>query len=180
MKYITLTIALLVTIIILCSNIGIDNEIIKVDADSIVTNIDKYKGGKVETEGIIIHICGVDGRKMKLKTQSGAIIKIVSKDSLSSFNKEFFKKRIKVQGIVKEYRIEKEYIEQMENNKTLLCHIDNTPCKDSIWVNNLIKSGKSDSISQKDIDRLNLKLLQSGKSYISVICIIADKVEIIE
>lgn len=174
-----------ITILITIFMVGYENtslsQVFKsINADSLVLNIDKYRNTKVEVEGIVIHICGVDGKKMKLKTESGAIIKIVPKDSLDNFDNLFYKKRVKVQGIVKEYRIEKNYIDKMEKEKTLLCHIDNTPCKDSAWVNDQIKKGNSDAISKQDIDKLRSTMEQKRHDYVSVITIFSEKVEIIE
>jgi hypothetical protein len=180
MKTRILLITLLMTLLICCNSIKPNQEITEVCADSLVVNIDKYCNTKVEIEGIIIHICSVNGRKMKLKTESGAIIKIVPQDSLNSFDKSFYKKRIKVQGIVKESRIEKPYIDSMEKEKTLLCHIDNTPCKDSAWVNRQKSTGVADSLSNRDILKLRRKMEQTHKSYVSVITIIAEKCELIE
>jgi hypothetical protein len=40
----------------------------EVPADSLVANIDKYHDTRVEVVGLVVHVCGVDGRKMKLTT----------------------------------------------------------------------------------------------------------------
>lgn len=180
MKYKHLTTPLLLILLICCNNKYINQKITKVNADSLIINIDKYCKTKVEIEGIIIHICGVNGKKMKLKTDYGEIIKIVPLDSMISFDNSFYKKRIKVQGTVKEYRIEKSYIDKIEKEKTLLCHIDNTPCKDSAWVNRQKNRGVADSLSNRDIEKLKSKMEQTKKNYVSVITIVADKCEIIE
>jgi hypothetical protein len=131
-------------------------------------------------EGIVVHVCGVDGRKMKLMTASGAIIKIVPRDSSGSFDTSFYKKMVKVQGIARESRIEKSYVDTMEKEKALLCHIDNTPCRDSTWVSGQRQSGAADSLSKRDIERLRSKMEQTGKSYVSVVTIVAERVEIVE
>lgn len=180
MKAKILVIILLASLLVCCNGIKKNHEIAKVAADSLVVNINKYINTKVETEGIIIHICGVNGKKMKLRAESGAIIKIVPQDSLTRFDTSFYKKRVRVQGFVKESRIEIPYIDSMEREKTLLCHIDHTPCKDSAWVNRQKKAGVADSLSQKDILKLKKKMEQTQKSYVSVITIIADKYEVVE
>ncbi len=123
MKLRILIITLSMGLLVCCNSLPSNQEVTKLAADSLIINIDKYCKTKVEIEGVIVHICGVDRKKMKLKTERGAIIKIVPQDSLNSFDKSFFKKKIKVQGIVKESRIEKSYIDKMEKERTLLCHI---------------------------------------------------------
>lgn len=180
MKSRILIITILMTLLICCTSIKENQEITKVNADSLIVNIDKYCETKVEIEGVIIHVCGVNRRKMKLKTESGEIIKIVPQDSLDNFDKSFYKKRIKVHGLVKESHFEKSYIDRMEKERTLLCHIDNTPCKDSAWVTRQKNAGVADSLSIRDILKLRKKMEQTQKDYISVITIIAEKYEIIE
>jgi hypothetical protein len=154
--------------------------IARISADSLIANVDAYRDRKVEVEGLIIHVCGVDGRKMKLQTDHGAILKIVPADSLAAFDESFYKKRVRVRGIAGESRVDSASIERMEKDKTLLCHIDHTPCKDSAWVNRQEASGAADSLSKRDIDNLKKSMEQTGKSYVPVITIFAEEVEIIE
>jgi len=180
MKQLVLITAILYTFLVCCKITKPSKEVNKVDADSLVANIDKYRNTMVETEGVIIHICGVDGKKMKFKTESGAIIKIEPDDLHGSFDTSFYKKKVKVQGLVKEARFEKTYIDKMEIEKTLLCHIDYSPCKDSVWINYQVNTGYSDTISKRGIEKLRKKMEQTKKNYISVITIIANKVEIMQ
>jgi len=152
----------------------------KVPADSLVAHIDKYRDARVEVEGLVVHVCGVDGKKMKLMTESGAIIKIVPRDSSDSFDESFYKKTVKVRGIAKESRIEESYVDKMEKEKALLCHIDHTPCRDSAWVSGQRESGAADSLSKRDIEKLRSTMARTGKSYVSVVTVVAERVEIVE
>lgn len=102
------------------------------------------------------------------------------RDSSDSFDRSFYKKIVRVQGIAKESRIERSYVDKMEREKALLCHIDNTPCKDSTWVSAQRKSGAADSLSKRDVERLRSKMEQTGKSYVSVVTLVAERVEIVE
>lgn len=52
----------------------------KLQADSLIKKIEYYLDKNIETDGVVIHICGVDGKKMKLQTDNGEIIKVVPKD----------------------------------------------------------------------------------------------------
>lgn len=171
---------ILITVFFICCNNHVKkNDFTRISADSLVSQIDKYNNVKVELEGVIVHICGVNGKKMKLETESGSIIKIVPKDSLLCFDTSFFNKRVRVKGIAKENRIDESYIKKIENEKLLLCHIDHTPCKDSLWVNYQIKKGLADTISKQDIEILRRRMEQTGKKYLSLITIFAEEVEII-
>ncbi|MCX5753144.1 MAG: hypothetical protein NTW97_05795 [Candidatus Krumholzibacteria bacterium] len=151
----------------------------KVPADSLVAHIDRYRDTGVEVEGLVVHLCGVDGRKMKLMTAGGAIVKIVPRDSSGGFDESFYKKMVRVRGIAKESRIESSYVDRMESEKALLCHIDNTPCKDSTWVSGQRESGAADSLSKRDIGRLRSTMARTGKSYVSVVTVVAERVEIV-
>jgi hypothetical protein len=152
----------------------------RVPADSLVAHIDRYRDARVEVEGLVVHICGVDGRKMKLVTAGGAIIKIVPRDSSGSFDRSFYKKMVRVRGIAKESRVERSYVDRMESEKALLCHIDATPCRDSTWVSGKRESGAADSLSKRDIGRLRSAMARTGKSYVSVVTVVAERVEIVE
>ena len=90
------------------------------------------------------------------------------------------RKTARVQGIAKESRIERSYVDTMEREKALLCHIDNTPCKDSTWVSGKRESGAADSLSRRDIGRLRGKMERTGKSYVSVVTVVAERAEIVE
>lgn len=164
-----------------CSNAQSTNQVIaNVKADDLIEGIDTYRNTKIETEGLIIHVCGVSGEKMKLKTEAGAIIKVEATDAISRFDKSFHKQRIKVQGIVKENRVEKAYIDKIEKEGTLLCHIDNTPCKDSVWIEKQVKSGNAERLSKKDIAYLRQVMKKTGKDYVSTISIRAENVILVE
>lgn len=169
---------LALSVLISCQNKQVRSKIIQIDADSLIERIGQYNGSKVKIEGIIVHVCGVDGMKMKLRTRSGAIIKIAPKDSAGRFNNYMLKKKVFIRGSAIESRIEKSYVDKCERSKTLLCHVDNTPCKDTAWVKMQIKSGKADSLSGRDIKRLRNRMAKKQKDYISVVTIVADGIDI--
>ena len=152
----------------------------KVSIDELINKADQFENKKVEIIGIVDHMCGVDGHKMKLKASSGAVLKVVPNNPEESFDSNLKKQLVSVQGIVELIRIEKVYVDKMEKEGTLLCHIDHSPCKDKAWVNNKIESGKDVEIVKKDIAKLRKQMIESGKDYVSYICIRADKVNILE
>jgi hypothetical protein len=159
-----------------CSN----KEAEKVSIGTLVNRIDEYQGKLVETEGTVIHVCGVDLRKLKLKSDDGLIIKVVPIDSTDFFDKNLKKKKLRITGIVKENRIERSYVDKVEKEKTLLCHVDHKPCKDLAWVNKKIESGTADKISALAIQRLRDKMAETGKDYVSVVTVMTRKVEVIK
>jgi len=162
-----------------CGNRTLSAQIEFVPADSLIVNIDNYVNTKVETEGLIAHVCGVDRKKMKLMTESGEVVVIIPQDT-TSFDYSLNRKRIKVYGLVKEERLIEQYIDEKEEGTVLLCHVDQTPCKDVKWVNAKVEAGVADTLSKKDTDALRKKLEQQGKGYVSVVSIVCEKYEVIE
>ena len=148
--------------------------------DDLIEKADQYKNKKVEIIGLIVHICGVDGKKMKLKSPSGSVVKIVPNKADECFDSALKKQVVSVQGMVEISRIEKTEIDKVEKEKTLLCHIDNTPCKDKEWVNNKIESGADVTIVKKDIVKLRKQMEISGTDYVTCICIRAEHVALLD
>lgn len=171
---------LFVTVLLSCNTKHDKQANLKLSADSLVANIGQYINQKVEIEGVVGHICGVDGRKMKLKTDGGEIIKVISSDPGNNFNKSLYNKRLLIYGIATEDRMDKLQIEKFEREKKLLCHIDNWPCKDTAWANRQVISGVADSLSAKDIARVEEKMNKTGKEYISVVVVVADKYTVLD
>ena len=149
-----------------------------VSADSLLVNIHKYVNTKVETEGFIAHVCGVDGMKMKLMSQSNEVVVVIPFDT-ESFDSSLGGKRIRVYGVVQEERIDKSYIDAKAEEKTLLCHVDHAPCIDEKWVNAKIEAGIADSLSAQDIDTRRKKMEQQGRDYISIVSVVCEKYEIL-
>ena len=162
-----------------CNSPARKQECIAVNPDSLISKIDRYIDSRVVVEGEIVHVCGVTGTKMKLRSENGANIKISPIDSLIKYDTVYYKKRIRVTGTVKESRILPESINKIENEKILLCHIDRTPCKDTIWSRNQIEKGISDSLCIRDVDKLRNTMTHTGKNYVSIITIIADTIVIL-
>jgi len=149
-----------------------------VSADSLIANIDKYVNRRVKTEGFIAHICGVDGKKMKLMSDSGEVIVILARDNIN-FDTSLYEKRIRVSGLVKEERLDKKYIDEQEKEKAILCHVDQRPCKDIQWVQAKVEAGVADSLSQKGIEKLRQKMAQQGRDYVSIVSIVCEQYEVI-
>lgn len=171
---------LLIAVLISCDNSEAKQGFEKVNADFVLNNIEDYLDCNIEIEGSIVHVCGVDGEKMKMKTENGEIIKIVSLDPGLRFDRSYNNKTICVQGKITESRLGVHVVDSLEKEKTLLCHIDRTPCKDKKWVENQIKKGISDSLSQRDIETLKEKMAQTGNDYVSIYTIVAGNILILD
>lgn len=150
----------------------------KVSADQLVKNSQLYENKYVETMGIIAHVCGVDGKKMKLKSPQGNVIKIIAGKGLTPFHKcDYNKKLLSVKGKVKLTYLTKEQIDELEKKQALLCSIDDKACIDKPWIERKKAQGKAKSLSQKQIKMLRQKLAQSESGKIVYVNIIADEVK---
>jgi hypothetical protein len=143
---------------------------VKVDADSLIPDIETYTEKNVEIEGDVIHICPVNGKKIKLKTAQGNIIKIVPDETaLQKFDKSLNQKHIHVTGQVSEERVDHDRILQYAKNQTLLCHIDYTRCIDGAWIDSMVASGKASKYIEDMTKKLTDEMQKTKKNYISVV-----------
>ncbi|WP_320053370.1 hypothetical protein [uncultured Acetobacteroides sp.] len=153
---------------------------VRVSADSLTACISSYIGKKVEVEGVVAHMCGVDGRKMKIQSATGAEVEVIANEQLGSFDFSLNKKRVRVWGTVKEARIDGAFADRMERDQALLCSIDSNPCKDSAWVERQRRNGTATDHSRQSIAKLRERIAASGRGYLSITIVVADRVEVVE
>ena len=140
-----------------------------VDADELVKNIESYVGKNVSIVGEAIHVCPVKGRKLKLKTAEGNIIKVTpAPGGFEKFDKELNGKRLSITGKVFEQHVSRERIEQYAKELTLQCHIDYSACIDSEWVKGMFSAGKAEKYVEDITEKLMGKMRASGKDYVSI------------
>ncbi|MCT4614984.1 MAG: hypothetical protein N4A49_08945 [Marinifilaceae bacterium] len=152
----------------------------KANIDDIVNNIDQYKGKLIETSGKVLHVCGVDFKKLKLQSKNKNIIKVTAFNKQEIFSKTLNNKEIKIKGVVTEHKITAAYINQMDSLKTIPCHVDNKACTDKEWIKRKKEAGVADKISASAIKRLRKRMEKTGKDYVSVVSIQAKEYYIIK
>jgi len=133
-------------------------------------------GRDITLDGEIIHVCPVDGLKMKLKLADGEIIRVTSPDD-SPFSKEWNHKKIRVSGKLDSTKLPREVINANKKDKKILCHIDHTPCYDEEWINNKWKNGSAESLLERDHRKLEMKMRETKQNYIQVFSITASEIE---
>lgn len=148
-------------------------------ADTLAMQIDKYAGQEVAVEGKILHVCPVDGSKMKL-VNNRQIIKIIPPTRDGKFERHWTGKHIRVQGKVREERLSSAYIDSLYHAGSLLCHIDFSPCNDTAWVAAKHRQGKAMEIVEHYNKFFKYEMQRTGKDYISVVVLEAIKTEEIE
>lgn len=171
---------LLLALLSACKNNPASNDVPLVTADSLANNLAQFTGKKIALEGKVIHVCPVQGQKMKLLCSNKMIVKILPDEAGKTFDRSWNGKRIKVQGTVREIRLPKSYVDSIEAAGVLLCHIDHTPCLDTAWIAAKHRQGVAEQIVKKDAGELNNEMQNTGKDYISVITLVADKIDEIE
>ncbi len=148
-------------------------------ADTLAMQIEKYVGQEVTVEGKILHVCPVDGSKMKL-VDNRQIIKIIPPTQDGKFERHWTGKRIRVQGKVHEERLSSARIDSLYQAGSLLCHIDFSPCNDTAWVTAQHRKGKATEIVNHYNKFFKYEMQRTGKDYISVVVLEAIKTEEIE
>ncbi|WP_282016115.1 hypothetical protein [Marinifilum flexuosum] len=152
----------------------------KLSLDKLVNGAEQFEGKRIETEGMAVHFCGAGKKKLKLKSEEGLVVKVIPSNLLLHFSAKYNHKKLKIAGRVDIERVERSFIDQVNSEKTLLCHIDHTPCIDEEWVKRKQETGVADSLSSVEVKSLRDKMQKSGKDYITVVTILADEIEIIK
>lgn len=137
------------------------------------------KTGKTITlEGEILHVCPVEGLKMKLKLADGEIIRVVYPDNLP-IEPEWNHKEVRITGKLESMKLSRKQIDSNYQDKKLLCHIDHSPCIDKKWIDNRWKDGSAQRLLDKDNNALQLRMRNNKSNAIQVFTIVAEKVELI-
>ena len=176
MKKHMLPIAVLLMALFACNNEKAE----KITIDTLIKEVELYEGKLIETEGLAVHFCGAGEKKLKLKSENGAIVKVVPANLLVTFHAKYNHKKLKVVGRVETKRIESSVIDQVEREKTLLCHIDHTPCIDEDWVKRKKETGVADSLSLAGVKKLRDEMQRTDKDYVMVVSVIAKEIIILE
>ncbi len=125
----------------------------------------EYVGKKIRLTGIVDHVCEHDGKKMFLvEENSDARVKIVPDENLAAFKQDLVGETVEVTGIVKEFRLDEDYLMEMEENIK-------ADSKEEPAVHMGEHKGKKEEQSTEDkmkqLENLRKKLKDSGKEYLS-------------
>lgn len=148
-----------------------------IPADSLANHISQYIGKEVILEGKIIHVCPVDGSKMKFSGTNRQIVKIVPFLPGQHFESQWNGKQVRIRGVVQEIRLSRSYVDSICQAGTLLCHIDFSPCSDTAWVAAKHRQGKAEESVRHYHEFLIHEMQRTGKEYISVILLQAIQTE---
>lgn len=133
-------------------------------------------GKEITLEGEIIHVCPVEGMKMKLRLSDGEIICVLPLDDKPFIKAQWDKKKVKIYGKLKEAQLSRNTITTNFQDKKLLCHIDHTSCIDTKWVENRWKDGSAERLLDRDNENLLQKMHKTKMNHVQVFSIIANDI----
>lgn len=134
-------------------------------------------GKNITLEGEILHVCPIEGMKMKLRLADGEIISVLPATGNSSFDKSLWnKKKVKIYGKLSVSHLERSVIAANYKEKKLLCHIDHTPCIDTKWIENRWKDGSAEDLLKRDYNALIARMGKTGRNFIQVFSVVAEEI----
>ncbi len=148
-----------------------------IQVDSLLLTPERYVGKEVSIEGTVVHVCPVNGLKMKLRGDTGGFVKVVFGSGFERFDKSLNHKRVKVIGHVTVTYTTLAYVDSIVQQKTILCHIDNTPCNDSPWIAERKKENVAEQLSKEQTDKLYQLMDGTNKKRVAVVTMEASEVK---
>ncbi len=102
-----------------CASAAAQTEVKTFTPEALLTNGASLVDLEVELQGTIAHVCSHGGRKCFLAgDKPGMRIQVMAGGDIKAFDKKQIGQEIRVKGIVKEHRIQKEAIENQEKSVT--------------------------------------------------------------
>jgi len=139
-----------------------------------------YVGKTIVLTGIVDHVCEHDGKKMFLVDEnSDARVKIVPNENMAAFKQDMIGETVEVTGIVKEFRLDEDYLIEMEekvkaeSNEESEIHMGDGEHKGK-------KEEHGSEDQMKQINNLRKKLKDSGKDHLSYYSVEASSFKVLK
>jgi len=139
-----------------------------------------FVGKTIKLRGIVDHVCEHDGKKMFLVDEnSDARVKIVPNENMAAFTQDLIGETVEVTGIVKEFRLDEDYLIEMEekvkadSNEESEVHMGDGEHKGKKEEHNA-----DDQLEQ--INNLRKKLKDSGKDHLSYYSVEASSFKVLK
>lgn len=179
----TLALLAVATIVFSCGNkeqkkeeACCDKGIALVTVDQVMSDIQAYVDKDILIEGIVNHVCKHGGKRMFIMgTDPEVAIKITPNDKLGIFEKELEGSNVLITGIVKELRIDEEYVKNLENE--LASGADHEAIHDHSAGTH---DEEADNEKQAQIDAMRSQIAETESGYYSQFWIEASKFEVKE
>jgi len=133
-----------------------------------LTEAEQHLDEKVSLTGVITHTCKHSGKRCFLADADGKeTVRVEAGGDIVGFNRELVGSLVKVTGTLKERRLSKEYIEQME---------------EAIKEKQVKEDGTAETCAAENNNILNMRtwMKEHGKDYYSIFFIDGENYEIVE
>jgi hypothetical protein len=131
---------------------GKNDEIEVISVEKFQDKADSYIGKELAVTGIVDHVCKHGGKKVVIVSEDGkASLKIMAGDKISKFDKNIEGETITVVGIVREKRVDEDYLSNWEIEVK-----DHHKPEDPEYKDDMAK-----------IEELRAKIKESPKGYLS-------------
>ena len=137
----------------------------KVTLEEINSNKFEYKGGEVEVEGLVVHVCSHSGKKMFIAKAEDPEMKlqILTSEAISAFPKDLEGIKVKVVGTLEEEKLYMDYANKLEEElKAEAKEVKDDPDHACAFEE-----------SMKKVQNLKEKIQNSPKGYVSKFKMIA-------
>ncbi len=153
-----------------------DKGIALVTVDQVMVDIQAYVDKQIQIEGVVNHVCKHGGKRMFIMGEDPDVaIKITPNEEIGVFEQELVGSSVVVNGVVKELRIDEEYVANLENeaddvSKSEAMHDHSGGTHDE----------EADNEKKAQIDAMRSKIAESENGYYSQFWIEASKFEVKE
>ena len=131
-------------------------------------------GQNIKIEGIVLHTCKHSGKRMFIVDGNDSMrVEVTAGKDIPSFEEMLIGKRLRILGILKEKKIDQNYLNEWENE------INNPEGTKNTNIHRSVK-GQFDQSNQDKLDQINSlrnDLKNSKKNYLSFFYIEASKFE---
>jgi hypothetical protein len=141
----------------------------------------EYVGKTIKLEGIVDHICEHGGKKMFLvEEKSDARVKITPDENLAAFNQDLVGETVEIIGVVKEFRLDEDYLIEMEENVKADSKEESEIHMGDGEHKGQNKEEHNTEDQMKQINNLRQKLKDSGKDHLSYYSVEATSYKILK
>ncbi|MDR3141286.1 MAG: hypothetical protein LBU37_06140 [Tannerellaceae bacterium] len=148
----------------------------KKQTDKYTHYLEPEAGKETTLEGEIIHVCPIEGKKMKLRLSDGEIICVLPAIDEPFAKTQWDQKKVKITGLLQEAQLPRTTIVANYQDKKILCHIDHSPCTDIRWIENRWKDGSAERLLERDNENLQQRMYKTKLNYVQIFSITANQI----
>lgn len=164
--------ALTISFVVGCS------KTIELTPDTLIQDVSKYVGSRVQVSGIVDHVCHHSGKRMFLKetAESTDRFKIVTTAKIEKFEIELEGKTVNVAGMINEQKVDKAFLynweKEIKGEQPEISHSGHEHDEDKVDTHH--------EPALEQIAALRKKLAESDKKYLSFYSLACTSFEISE